>query len=66
MLEASYPKEFKRFDLNLYVYGDVYSTLSITLECDNKSVYVESDFLLEEALKASGDHAFVIMDCKII
>lgn len=52
MLEASYPKEFKKFDLNLYVYGDVGSTLSITLECDNKSVYVESDFLLEKALKA--------------
>lgn len=49
-LEKSYPKEFKRFKINLYVYGDIGSTLSMTLECENKTVYIESDFILESAI----------------
>ena len=56
-LEASYPKEFKRFDLDLYVYGDIGSPLSITLECGDVQVTVESDFLLEKAMKTPTDEA---------
>lgn len=56
-LESTYPKEFKRFTITMYVYGAVGSNLSITLECDGKSVYVESDFLLEEAVNRPTDKA---------
>lgn len=56
-LESTYPKEFKRFVITMYVYGAVGSNLSITLECDGKSVYVESDFLLEEAVNRPTDKA---------
>lgn len=51
-LEGSYPKEYRRFDLNVSVYGDIGSVLSITLECEQKSVTIESDFILEPARKA--------------
>lgn len=49
-IESSYPKEFKRFALNVYVYGNVGSPLSITLESEGKSIQIESDFILEKAL----------------
>ncbi len=51
LVENSYPKEFNRFDLNLYVYGNVGSYLTIILECDGQTVEISSDFLLEEAVK---------------
>lgn len=50
ILESSYPKEYRRFPINLYVYGDVDSTLTITAECEGKTVTIESDFILEKAL----------------
>lgn len=49
-IENSYPKEFRRFTLNVYVYGAVGSPLSITLESDDKSIQIESEFILEKAL----------------
>lgn len=52
-LEKTYPKEFRRIDLNLYVYATVGSKMSMTLEADGQSVTVESDFILEKALKSS-------------
>ena len=60
ILEASYPNEFKRQDLNLYVYGDVGYPLSITLECGDVSISVESDFILEKAInKPTSEEQFV-------
>lgn len=50
LLESSYPREYRRFPINLYVYGDVDSTLTITAECEDKTVTIESDFILEKAL----------------
>ena len=50
LLESTYPNEFKRFDLNLYVYGDVGYPLSITLESENSTITIESDFNLDKAV----------------
>ena len=51
-LEQTYPKVFKRIPLDIEVYGSEGTPLSLVLKADNKSVYVESDFTLDKALKA--------------
>lgn len=54
-IKKTYPREFRRFSINLAVYGDVSSTLSINCECEGKTIYVESDFTLDKALNKPTD-----------
>ncbi len=49
-LLKSYPREYKRFPIDAYLYGSTGYPLTLQLDCLDKSVSVESDFLLEEAL----------------
>lgn len=51
-LEATYPRIYKRIPLDIEVYGSEGTPLSLVLKADNKSVYIESDFILEKALKS--------------
>ena len=48
-LLKSYPKEFKRFKIDAYLYGDIGTPLTLQLDCDDKSVDVTSEFILEAA-----------------
>lgn len=50
-LEATYPKIFKRIPLDIEAYGSEGTPLSLVLKADNKTVYIESDFTLEKAIK---------------
>ena len=54
-LETTYPKVFKRIPLDVACYGNVGSKLSLTLTADDKSIHVESDFILDKALKNPTD-----------
>ena len=54
-IKKTYPREFRRFVINLSVYADVGSTLSISCECDGKTIYVESDFTMDKALNKPTD-----------
>lgn len=49
-LEKTFPKEYKRFNLNLYVYGHSNEAMTIECECENKKITIQSDFILEKAL----------------
>ncbi len=51
-IENTFPKEYKRFGLNLYVYGEAGQPLSLTIECEEKTIHFESDFILEKAVKS--------------
>lgn len=54
-LESTFPKIFKRIPLDVEVYGGENTSLSLVLKADGKSVYVESDFILEKAIKNPTD-----------
>jgi putative protease len=54
-LESTYPKVFKRIPLDVAAYGNVGSKLSLTLTADGKSIHIESDFILDKALKNPTD-----------
>ncbi len=49
-LEKSFPKEFKRFPLNIYISGSINKKLEITVNCLDKYVSFTSSFVLEEAI----------------
>ncbi len=48
-LEKTYPNEYRRIGINLVVYGEVDSPLTIQAMCDGKELFIESDFILEKA-----------------
>ena len=50
-IEKSYPKEFKRFEINMNIIAYPNQPLMIYYNCDNHDLYYESKDLLEEATK---------------
>lgn len=52
----TYPKEFKRFDLNLDIYGQINEPLHILAECEGKRVSYTTDYTLDEALNRKTDY----------
>ena len=54
-IEKTYPNEFRRFGINIDVYGKAFDKLIINVECDDKFISLESDFLLEESINRPTD-----------
>ena len=54
-IEKTYPNEFRRFGMNIDVYGKAFDKLIINVECDDKFISLESDFLLEESINRPTD-----------
>ena len=54
-LEKTYPNEYNRVGINLVVYGEANSPLTVQAECDGKEIFVESDFILEAASNRPTD-----------
>ena len=50
-LESTYPKIYKRIPLDIEAYGSEGTPLSLVLKADKKTVFIESDFILETAVK---------------
>lgn len=48
-LEKTYPREYRRFPVDLYVYASISYPLTMTLTCQNVSISLESDFIVEKA-----------------
>lgn len=50
-IEKTYPKDIRKYNINLCVYGNSGSNLSFSIECENNVFFLESDFILEKATK---------------
>lgn len=49
-IEKTYPKEFRKFPIDVTVYGEADSKLVINAICSDVNVTVESDFYLDKAI----------------
>lgn len=50
-LSKTYPKEYRRFDVDVFVYAKPNEKMSITAVCDDVSVSIESDFICDKAIQ---------------